>query len=80
MSQFSKKLAMPDPQSAGRKELSSKNRLLKLPAVLERVQISKSEWYRRVRKGTVPSSVSLGARAVAWLESDIDIFIESLKK
>lgn len=78
--QLSNNLSIPDPQSAGRKELSSKNRLLKLPAVLARVQLSKSEWYRRVRKGTVPSSVSLGARAVAWLESDIDIFIESLKK
>lgn len=53
-------------------------RLLKLPSVLDRVPVSKTEWYRRIKNGTAPASVSLSARSVAWRESDIDAFIAAL--
>jgi len=53
-------------------------RLLRLNSVLQRTPISKSEIYRRVRAGTFPAPIRLGARAVAWLESDIDQYIQKL--
>jgi len=55
-------------------------RLLKISSVLERVPVSKTEWYRRIRKGTAPAPISLSANSVAWLESDIDAFIADLVK
>ncbi|RJG26374.1 AlpA family phage regulatory protein [Massilia cavernae] len=38
-------------------------KLLKLPAVLTRVAISRSKLYAGVKEGTFPAPVSLGARA-----------------
>lgn len=57
---------------------STTSRLLRLPTVLNRVPFSKTEIYRRMRTGDFPKSVSLGVRAVAWLESDIDQYIQKL--
>lgn len=50
--------------------------LLKLPAVKGRVTLSTSEIYRRIEAGTFPQQIRLGAKAVAWLESEIDEWIE----
>ena len=57
---------------------SSPARLLRLPSVLGRVPFSKSETYRRIKAGTFPAPVRLGLRSVAWLESDIDQYIQKL--
>lgn len=57
---------------------STPQKLLRLPSVLERLGISKTEYYRRMKLGTVPKSIRLGVNSVAWLESDIDAYINSL--
>ncbi|WP_308043776.1 helix-turn-helix transcriptional regulator [Burkholderia cepacia] len=41
------------------------------------VGLSKSEIYRRVQAGTFPKPIPLGTRAVGWLESDIQSWINS---
>lgn len=51
-------------------------RFLRLPKVKERVPLSTSEIYRRIEAGTFPKPIPLGARAVGWLESDINAWIE----
>ena len=40
--------------------------LLRLSAVKARTGLSRSTLYNRIREGTFPPPVSLGARAVAW--------------
>ncbi len=45
--------------------------ILRLPAVIANIGLSRSSIYLRVAEGTFPKPVSLGARAVGWLESDI---------
>lgn len=54
-------------------------RLLRQPTVLERVCLSRTEWYRRVKAGKAPAPVRLGANSIAWRESDIDAFIADLR-
>lgn len=51
------------------------NTLIKLPAVKQRSTLSTSEIYRRIAAGTFPKQIRLGAKSVAWLESDIDQWI-----
>lgn len=51
-------------------------RFIKLPVVNERTTLSTSEIYRRLAAGTFPKQIKLGAKSVAWLESDIDSWIE----
>jgi len=46
--------------------------ILRLPKVKARTGLSRSSIYLGVAKGTFPAPVSLGARAVGWIESEID--------
>lgn len=50
--------------------------LLRLPEVKKRTGLSRSAIYDRMAKGTFPQSVKIGERAVGWLESDIQQFID----
>ena len=52
-------------------------RLLRLTEVQRRVPYSRSSIYLKVSRGEFPPPIELGARAVAWVESDIDQWIES---
>lgn len=49
--------------------------LLRLPAVKERVGLSRSSIYARIADGRFPAPVSLGARAVAWPSDAIDRWV-----
>lgn len=48
------------------------NFILRLPAVKQRTGLSRSTIYLRVAQGTFPSPISLGARAVGWVESEVE--------
>ena len=49
--------------------------LIRLSEVLRRVPYSRSTIYLKVARSEFPKPVSLGARAVAWVESEIDDWI-----
>jgi prophage regulatory protein len=51
-------------------------RFLRLSEVRNRVGYGRATIYRLMAAGEFPRSYSLGARAVAWLESEIDAWIE----
>lgn len=51
------------------------NTILRLPAVKARTGLSRSTIYKRVSDGTFPRPVKIGARAIGWLEADIDAWI-----
>lgn len=55
--------------------MTTLNTLIKLPAVKKRTSLSTSEIYRRIEAGTFPAQIKLGAKAVAWLEHEIDDWI-----
>ncbi len=50
-------------------------RFLRLPEVLERTGLSRSTIYARLERKLFPKPVSLGARAVGWIESEVDEWI-----
>jgi len=50
-------------------------RFLRLPDVLARTGLSRSTIYVRLEQGRFPKPVSLGARAVGWIESEVDEWI-----
>lgn len=55
-------------------------RLLRLPSVLEKVALSRTELHRKITAGTFPKPLKLGARSVAWTESSIDDWISALSQ
>ena len=50
--------------------------ILRLPAVKSRTGLSRSTIYLRVKEGAFPSPVSLGARAVGWIDAEIEKWLE----
>lgn len=53
-------------------------KLLLLRDVLDRTTLSRSEFYRRLSRGEVPRPVALGIQRRAWIESEIDQYIQDL--
>ncbi|QQX81682.1 AlpA family transcriptional regulator [Shewanella sp. KX20019] len=51
-------------------------KLMRLPEVKQRVGLCRSSIYSRISKGEFPTSISLGDRAVGWLESDIEQWLD----
>ena len=49
--------------------------ILRLPAVKQRTGLSRSSIYLRVAQGVFPRPVSLGGRAVGWVESEVEDWI-----
>jgi prophage regulatory protein len=47
-------------------------KILRLPAVKSRTGLSRSTIYARAADGAFPRPIALGARAVGWLEREID--------
>jgi prophage regulatory protein len=55
-------------------------RLLRINDVRARVPYSRASIYQKIQQGEFPAPISMGtggARAVAWLESEIDAWIAS---
>ncbi len=49
--------------------------VLRLPQVKLRIGLSRSTIYAAVSNGTFPAPISLGARAVGWLETDVEAWL-----
>lgn len=48
------------------------HRILRLPTVMGRTGLSRSTIYLRISEGTFPASISLGGRAVGWVEAEVN--------
>ena len=51
--------------------------LLRLGSVKARTGLSRSSIYLRMGEGTFPKQISLGSRAVGWMDSEIDSWVKS---
>lgn len=51
--------------------------ILRLPQVKARVGLSRSAIYRLVSTGDFPRPVQLGARAIGWVDLEVDGWLES---
>ncbi len=51
-------------------------RIIRLTEVEERTGRKRSSIYTAIDEGTFPAPINLGARAVGWIESEIDQWIE----
>lgn len=50
---------------------------IRLPRVKAKTALARSTIYAGVKAGTFPPPVSLGSKAVGWIESEIDAWIEA---
>ena len=52
-------------------------RILRRKEVEEITGLSRSSIYLRIQRGTFPAPIKLGARAVGWLEQEIEAWLEA---
>lgn len=57
--------------------IQTKERFLRLTDVIKRTGLSRSSIYQNIADGNFPTNISLGARSVAWLESEIDAWMQT---
>jgi len=68
------------PDSGGRSAapcdvVQTATRILRLPEVKARVGLCRASIYQRITEGSFPKQISLGIRAVGWLEHEIEAWI-----
>ena len=56
---------------------SKKIGVLRLPAVIQMVGLSRSSIYLLIQKNTFPKPLQLSLRAVGWRQADIEAWLES---
>lgn len=57
------------------KHIQSGLKILRRKQVEGRTGLSRSTIYERIKAGTFPAPISLGAKAVGWIESEIDTWL-----
>lgn len=53
-----------------------KYKLMRISKVVELTGLSKTTIYLHISQGTFPRQIQLGKRSVAWIESEIEDWIE----
>lgn len=53
-------------------------RFLRLKEVMQKTALSRSAIYRKMKEEDFPTTLNLGDRAVAWVESEIDDWMEQV--
>ncbi len=51
------------------------DKILRLPRVKDCTGLSRTGIYDRIAKGEFPAQIPIGARAVGWLESEVEAWI-----
>lgn len=54
------------------KEINSGFRIIRIDEVCDRLQLSRSWIYQQIALDQFPRPISLGSRAVGWVESEVD--------
>jgi prophage regulatory protein len=51
--------------------------LIPIDEVVRRTSISRREIYARMKRGTFPRSVKVGGARVAWVDEEVDEFVQN---
>lgn len=57
------------------KHIPSALTILRRKQVETRIGLSRSTIYERIKAGTFPAPISLGAKSVGWIESEIEAWL-----
>ena len=61
--------------STSKKQQNENVRLIRLKELQSKTGLGASSIYAMMQKGTFPKAINISERRVAWIESDIDLWI-----
>lgn len=64
-------------EQSSMKNENAVKRFIRVPEVLRRVGFSRTTLYERIKEGSFPDRVKIGLRSVAFVESEIDAWIDN---
>ncbi|WP_415405889.1 helix-turn-helix transcriptional regulator [Sulfurovum sp. CS9] len=50
-------------------------RLIRLPRVIDKVALQKSQIWRMAKEGTFPQPIKISHKVTAWIESEVDQWV-----
>lgn len=53
------------------------HRVIRLPEVIKKTGLGRTTLYRMSTSGEFPESISLGGKAMGWIEAEVDRWIEA---
>ena len=56
--------------------MNTPRKFIRLPAVLATTGMARSTIYKAIDEGSFPPQISIGPRSVAWLEADIQAWLD----
>ena len=56
--------------------MTNNHKLIRRPAVQEKTGLSRSTIYEKMKSGSFPRPIKLGPRAVGWVETEVDAWLE----
>jgi prophage regulatory protein len=59
------------------KNETAPTRILRLPDVINRVGLKRASIYAAIAQGSFPKQITLGDRAVGWIEQEIEAWLEA---
>lgn len=59
------------------KDIKAEYRVLRIKAVCVKTGLGRSTIYLKMSQSQFPNPIKIGVRAIGWLESDVDAWIES---
>ena len=59
-------------------DVKQRIQILRMPQVIARVGMKRSNIYLMLEDGSFPKPLKLGKRALGWVESEIDAWLEGL--
>ncbi|MCX4165127.1 MULTISPECIES: AlpA family transcriptional regulator [Paraburkholderia] len=65
-------------ESAATNMIAVSDRIIRMAELLEILQIGRTTAYEMMKRGSLPQSIRIGARAIGWKLSDIERFLAAL--
>ena len=53
------------------------NRFVRLPSVIEKVGLSRSQIYKLIQQGNFPEPVKIGPKISVWIEENLEMWMDA---
>ena len=65
------------PRTEQEEKQDNRKYILRMPQVLEQVNLSRATIYKMIRRSEFPQPVQIGQRCVGWLVEEINFWLQS---
>jgi len=57
--------------------MAQSTKFLRLPSVIDKVGLSRSQIYKLIRRGDFPKPVKIGPKISVWIEENLEVWMDA---